>query len=100
MSELENTVTTKSTIVSLSMKPELHKQLKDAAIKGNFRSVSEVVRRLTVNYLPLLINDENEFAVPVSIPVALKGNEKELREWLANQGPALFDSICKASAAG
>ena len=68
----------KSSIMSLSMEPEMQDRLK-AQAKRKSVSVSKLVRELVDRYLSA---DDEVIPVILKIPQKLKGDEQGLRTWL------------------
>lgn len=71
----------KHKIMSLSVQPEMHDQLKASAKKLGI-GVSQLIRDLVHEHLDLIVNDGEEIPVILRIPSELKGDEQALTEWL------------------
>jgi hypothetical protein len=84
---------TKSKIVSLSLDPQMHDTIKDAATKLGHKNVSQVIRDLVSKYLGLLVNDADEIPVIIRIPTSLTEDPERLRGWLAAKAEAIADAV-------
>jgi len=84
---------TKSKIVSLSLDPQMHDTIKDAATKLGHKNVSQVIRDLVSKYLGLLVNDADEIPVIIRIPTSLTDDPERLRDWLAAKAEAIADAV-------
>ena len=81
-------------IMSLSIEPEMHDLLKNAAKKAGC-SVSSLIRKLVDKHLNLIVNEGEEIPIILKVPTYLKEDEDALRKWLALKS----DAIVKALAA-
>lgn len=83
----------KSKIVSLSLDPEMHDTIKDAATRLGHKNVSQVIRDLVSKYLGLLVNDTDDIPVIIRIPGELVGDKGSLKAWLMAKSEAITDAI-------
>lgn len=83
----------KSKIVSLSLDPEMHEIIKEAANKLGHKNVSQVIRDLVSKYLGLLVNDSDEIPVIIRIPGGLLDRPEELRAWLNAKAEAIANAV-------
>lgn len=83
----------KSKIVSLSLDPEMHETIKEAANKLGHKNVSQLIRDLVSKYLGLLVNDSDEIPVIIRIPGSLVDRPEELRSWLKAKAEAIADAV-------
>jgi hypothetical protein len=83
----------KSKIVSLSLDPEMHETIKEAANKLGHKNVSQLIRDLVSKYLGLLVNDNDDIPVIIRIPGGLRDNPDELRAWLRAKSEAIADAV-------
>jgi Arc/MetJ-type ribon-helix-helix transcriptional regulator len=83
----------KSKIVSLSLDPEMHEVIRDAAKKLGHKNVSQVIRDLVSKYLSLLVNDADEIPVIIRVPNSLTEDPERLRGWLAAKAEAIADAL-------
>jgi hypothetical protein len=80
-------------IVSLSLDPEMHEQIKSSARKLGHKNVSQVIRDLVSKYLCLLANDSDDVPVIIKIPSRLKDNPNELKAWLYQKSEAITKAL-------
>jgi hypothetical protein len=83
----------KSKIVSLSLDPEMHETIKEAANKLGHKNVSQLIRDLVSKYLGLLVNDNDDIPVIIRIPGGLRDSPDELRAWLRAKSEAIADAV-------
>lgn len=83
----------KTKIVSLSLDPEMHEAVKDAAKKLGHKNVSQVMRDLVTKFLPLLLNEGDEIPVIIRVPGGLTEDPKSLKEWLRAKSEAIADAL-------
>lgn len=83
----------KTKIVSLSLEPEMHEAVKEAAKKLGHKNVSQVMRDLVSRFLGLLVNDSDEVPVIIRIPGDLLSNPEGLRLWLRAKSEAIADAL-------
>ena len=83
----------KSKIVSLSLDPEMHDTIKDAATRLGHKNVSQVIRDLVSKYLGLLVNDADDIPVIIRIPGELVGDKARMRAWLMAKSEAITDAV-------
>ena len=83
----------KSKIVSLSLDPEIHETIKDAANKLGHKNVSQVIRDLVSKYLSLLVNDTDDVSVILRIPGDLLERPEDHKAWLKAKSEAIADAI-------
>lgn len=83
----------KTKIVSLSLEPEMHEAVKDAAKKLGHKNVSQVMRDLVSKFLGLLVNDSDEIPVIIRVPRNLAGDNQALRKWLHAKSEAIADAL-------
>jgi len=83
----------KSKIVSLSLDPEMHEVIKEAATKLGHKNVSQVIRDLVSKYLGLLVNDSDEISVIIRVPSSMVEDPDRLRGWLAAKAEAIADAL-------
>lgn len=83
----------KSKIVSLSLDPDMHEVIKEAAKKLGHKNVSQVIRDLVSKYLGLLVNDTDDIPVIIRIPGDVAGDPQRLREWLKIKSEAIANAI-------
>jgi len=81
-------------IMSLSVEPDMVELLNTSAKKMGW-SRSELVRRLVRKHLDLLVNEDEKIPVILRVPQELKGNEEELRAWLAQKVEGITAALCK-----
>jgi hypothetical protein len=80
-------------IVSLSLDPEMHEQIKSSARKLGHKNVSQVIRDLVSKYLGLLVNDSDDIPVIIKIPSELKDNPDKLKSWLYQKSEAITKAL-------
>jgi hypothetical protein len=80
-------------IISLSLDPEMHEQIKSSARKLGHKNVSQVIRDLVSKYLGLLVNDSDDIPVILRIPGQLKDNPEALRAWLNQKSEAITKAL-------
>jgi Arc/MetJ-type ribon-helix-helix transcriptional regulator len=83
----------KTKIVSLSLEPEMHEAVKDAAKKLGHKNVSQVMRDLVSKFLGLLVNDSDEIPVIIRVPGQLVNDPEGLRQWLKAKSEAIADAL-------
>lgn len=83
----------KSKIVSLSLDPEMHETIKEAANKLGHKNVSQLIRDLVSKYLGLLVNDGDEIPVIIRIPGDLLDRPEDLRAWLKAKAEAIANAV-------
>ena len=83
----------KTKIVSLSLEPEMHEAVKEAAKKLGHKNVSQVMRDLVSKFLGLLVNDSDEIPVIIRVPGDLAGDPEALRKWLRAKSEAIADAL-------
>lgn len=83
----------KSKIVSLSLDPNIHETIKEAANKLGHKNVSQVIRDLVSKYMGLLVNDSDEVPVIIRIPGVLLDQPEELKAWLHAKAEAIADAV-------
>ena len=83
----------KTKIVSLSLEPEMHEAVKEAAKKLGHKNVSQVMRDLVSKFLGLLVNDEDEIPVIIRVPSSLTSDKNALKEWLKAKSEAIADAL-------
>lgn len=83
----------KTKIVSLSLEPEMHEAVKEAAKKLGHKNVSQVMRDLVSKFLGLLVNDSDEVPVIIRVPGNLLGDPEGLRLWLKAKSEAIADAL-------
>lgn len=83
----------KSKIVSLSLDPQMHDLIKEAAVKLGHKNVSQVIRDLVNKYMWLLVNDGDDIPVIIRVPGSLADDKESLRAWLKAKGEAIADAI-------
>lgn len=83
----------KSKIVSLSLDPEMHDTIREAASKLGHKNVSQVIRDLVSKYLPLLVNDGDDVPVILRIPGPVAEDQTRLREWLRVKSEAIANAL-------
>ncbi len=81
--------------MSLSIGPDMHAELKSAAKKGGFSSVSKMIRELVDRHLDLLVNDSEDIPIILRVPGKLRGNRKGLEDWFAQKAAAIVDALSK-----
>ena len=69
----------KTTIMSLSLDPEIQEKLRLYAKQKTEGNVSKLVRYLAEKYL---IEEDTIIPVILKIPVQLKGDQENLKKWL------------------
>lgn len=69
-------------IMSLSVEPEMHDQMKAAARKLGHNNVSQLIRDLVSKYIDLMVNDSGDIPVILRIPPEIQEQPEQLREWL------------------
>ena len=75
--------------MSLAMEPSMQDILKQYAKKKNV-SVSKLVRDLVEKYL---VTEDQYIPVILKIPVALRGNEHGLKEWMNKKSDAIVKAL-------
>ena len=85
----------KSIVMSISVKPETQDLLKVAAKKSG-RSVSDLVRVLVEKHLSLVVNDGNDIPVVLRIPSNLKEDGVALKTWLDSRSEGLVKMLVKS----
>lgn len=83
----------KTKIVSLSLEPEMHEAVKDAAKKLGHKNVSQVMRDLVNKFLPLMLNEGDEIPVIIRVPGRLVEDPESLRSWLKAKSEAIADAL-------
>lgn len=83
----------KTKIVSLSLDPEMHEAVKDAAKKLGHKNVSQVMRDLVSKFLALMVNDTDEIPVIIRVPGELVGDPEGMRRWLKAKSEAIADAL-------
>ncbi len=83
----------KTKIVSLSLEPEMHEAVKEAAKKLGHKNVSQVMRDLVSKFLGLLVNDSDEIPVIIRVPGKLVGDPEGMRRWLQAKSEAIADAL-------
>lgn len=83
----------KTKIVSVSLEPEMHEAVKDAAKRLGHKNASQVFRDLISKYLGLLVNDADEIPVIIRIPGGIANDSEALRSWLRAKSEAIADAI-------
>lgn len=83
----------KTKIVSLSLEPEMHEAVKEAAKKLGHKNVSQVMRDLVSRFLGLLVNDSDEIPVIIRVPGSLVGDPEGMRKWLRAKSEAIADAL-------
>lgn len=83
----------KTKIVSLSLEPEMHEAVKEAAKKLGHKNVSQVMRDLVSKFLGLLVNDSDEVPVIIRVPGNLLDDPEGLRRWLKAKSEAIADAL-------
>lgn len=83
----------KTKIVSLSLEPEMHEAVKDAAKRLGHKNVSQVMRDLVSKFLPLLVNDGDEIPIIIRVPGDLTEKPDALRAWLRAKSEAIADAL-------
>ena len=82
-------------VMSLSIDPELHSQLKFAAKKQQ-ASVSKVLRDLVEKHLDLVANDGNEIPIILRVPAQLKGDEEGLKNWFSGRVDGIVKKLSES----
>lgn len=83
----------KTKIVSLSLDPEMHEAVKEAAKKLGHKNVSQVMRDLVTRFLGLIVNDSDEIPVIIRVPGALANDPEGMRRWLRAKAEAIADAL-------
>jgi hypothetical protein len=82
-------------IMSLSVPPEMHQLLGDAAKKMGW-STSNLIRELVNRYLDLVVQDNEEIQpVVLRIPNSLRTDKEKLHDWLHKKANAIVEALCK-----
>ena len=81
--------------MSLSISPDVHLELKSAAKKGGFSSVSKMLRELIDRHLDLLVNDSEEIPIILRVPGNLRGDKTGLESWFSKKSTAIVDALSK-----
>lgn len=81
-------------VISLSVDPEIHDQMRVAAKKMGW-GVSEMVRNLVTKYMDLLVNDDDQVPVVLRIPAELKEDPDGLKAWLEGRSAAIVQALTR-----
>lgn len=83
----------KTKIVSLSLEPEMHEAVRDAAKKLGHKNVSQVMRDLVSKFLGLLVNESDEIPVIIRVPGDLANDPEGMRRWLRAKAEAIANAL-------
>jgi hypothetical protein len=80
----------KTTIMSLSLDPEIQEKLRLHAKQRTEGNVSKLVRFLAEKYL---IEDDSVIPVILKIPIDLKGDQENLKKWLDTKVQGIVSAL-------
>jgi len=81
--------------MSVSVDPEMKKELEATANRGGFKNTSEMIRTLIEKHLDLVVNDGEEIPIILRIPVDLKGDKERLSDWLQKKSTAILAALTR-----
>lgn len=80
--------------MSLSISPEMKELLKNSAKKAGKKGISELLRELIEKYLPLMVNEGEEYPIILKIPSYLREDNEQLRAWFHSKIDTWVAQIC------
>jgi hypothetical protein len=83
----------KKKVMSLSIDPELHEELKIAKKRSGYDSVSAILCDLAERHLDLVVKNGDEIPIILRVPSELRDNKEGLEEWLSVKTAAIINSL-------
>jgi hypothetical protein len=80
--------------MSLSISPEMKELLQNSAKKAGKKGVSDLLRELINDYLPLMVNEGEEIPVILKVPAYLREDAEKLRAWMNIKTNAIVNRLC------
>ena len=85
----------KKKVMSLSIDPDLHEELKAAKKRSGYDSVSAILCDLADRHLDLVVNDGEEIPVILRIPSEIRGDRPALQEWFEMKTTAIIERLAR-----